>query len=462
MQPDFHKPSALFYFCALDLAASFVFGGGTLNSYLGNIFLQLLSLPVLFTALCRLLEASPPLSLQAAIFILCASLAVPIVQLAPLPHVAWTGLPMREEVVNALTSVGGGSDWAPLSLAPEATWQAALAMLPPVSIFFGVAMLDNRERWNLTIVTLIFGVLNATVGLLQFAQSGGAASLNFYGGQAGEAVGFFANRDHFSALLYSLSVFAAMWLARVGANLYTNHRQRGINTDALIRLVVIFPLLAMLIATVILARSRAGAILAMLALLASWILQPRAAAGARGANGRGIYVGFTSLAAVFGLQYGIYRLLERFDADSLTDARIPIAIATARLVVSTMPFGVGLGAFPRFYAAQEEPRQLISNAYVNHAHNDFLELFLETGAFGVMLVIAWGWWCLVRCVDVWQLSGGEQGPEDWRLLGRASSVIIGLLGIHSVVDYPLRAGGLLMLLGFCFALLTPGRVEKSN
>ena len=46
-----------------------------------------------------------------------------------------------------------------------------------------------------------------------------------------------------------------------------------------------------------------------------------------------------------------------------------------------MPVGAGLGTFVPVYAMFEKPEQ-VSLFYVNRAHNDVLELWLETGVAG--------------------------------------------------------------------------------
>ncbi|WP_245463625.1 MULTISPECIES: O-antigen ligase family protein [unclassified Mesorhizobium] len=50
--------------------------------------------------------------------------------------------------------------------------------------------------------------------------------------------------------------------------------------------------------------------------------------------------------------------------------------------------GVGFGSFPKVYQIYEKG-EMIFKPYVNHAHNDYLELALEAGAPVVFLVAAY-------------------------------------------------------------------------
>ena len=59
---------------------------------------------------------------------------------------------------------------------------------------------------------LAVGVLSVLVGLIQVAQGQESPFRFFAITNPTEAVGFFANRNHFAALLYCLMVFALAWI----------------------------------------------------------------------------------------------------------------------------------------------------------------------------------------------------------------------------------------------------------
>ena len=74
-------------------------------------------------------------------------------------------------------------------------------------------------------------------------------------------------------------------------------------------------------------------------------------------------------------------LLPRFVAEAGEDVRAKAlsGIITGGLAYS--PLGSGLGTFEDIYRTQERP-ETVTNAFLNHAHNDYLELWLETGLVG--------------------------------------------------------------------------------
>ena len=99
----------------------------------------------------------------------------------------------------------------PISVSPQATWLSALSLVPPLAIFFCTLLLAYRERRLLSLIVIAVGMVSVFVGLIQVAQ-GQESPLRFFAiTNPTEAVGFFANRNHFAALLYCLMVFAIAW-----------------------------------------------------------------------------------------------------------------------------------------------------------------------------------------------------------------------------------------------------------
>jgi hypothetical protein len=118
-----------------------------------------------------------------------------------------------------------------------------------------------------------------------------------------------------------------------------------------------------------------------------------------------------------------------------------------------MPLGSGLGTFVPVYAMFEKPEDTIADTYANHAHNDVLELWLNTGLVGLVLIGMFVVWLALRSVQIWRSSAPEGASElDWTL-ARAATIIMGLLIAHSLVDYPLRTGAMMAVMAFASALL---------
>jgi tetratricopeptide (TPR) repeat protein len=86
--------------------------------------------------------------------------------------------------------------------------------------------------------------------------------------------------------------------------------------------------------------------------------------------------------------------------------------------------------------------------YVNHAHNDFIETWLEAGWPGAFLIAAFTCWWIGASVKIWR---GVRTPHTG--LALAGAVVVGLLLAHSAVDYPLRTPALATMLAFACGLM---------
>src|SRR5262249_16973998 len=141
-----------------------------------------------------------------------------------------------------------------------------------------------------------------------------------------------------------------------------------------------------------------------------------------------------------------------FAIDPMEDARIAFARNTIAAAKAYMPFGSGVGTFVSVYPQFEPPHDAISNVYANHAHNDLLELCLESGVSSVLLAVAFVAWFVSRSKKLWWSPPIDVRPIDV-LLARAATIAIPLIVAHSVVDYPLRTGAMMVVFGFASALL---------
>ena len=174
-------------------------------------------------------------------------------------------------------------------------------------------------------------------------------------------------------------------------------------------------------------------------------------AGSRATLNKKVLLGALAVAVIFSLQFALYRVLER--ASDLTQDDRPIfARTTIEAAIANMPIGSGMGTFVPVYAMFEKPQDA-SPAYVNHAHNDILEVSLETGVLGLLLMGLFAAWLVPRSVEIWRSAPAAGANDlDWSL-ARAATIVVGLIIVHSLFDYPLRTGAMMAVMAFACALL---------
>ena len=134
-----------------------------------------------------------------------------------------------------------------------------------------------------------------------------------------------------------------------------------------------------------------------------------------------LLLGLAVLTTLLVVQFGLYRVLERFADDPLADGRIPFARNTIEAALAFFPVGSGLGTFTVVYPTFEKTNDLMANTFANHAHNDLLELWLEAGVPGAVVAALCAIWILQQTLRVWRAASWGTRSVDL-LLARAASI----------------------------------------
>ena len=447
------------------IIASLILGGGTRPGFLSDVILQLISLPLLLVVLWQSLDQPTSRQMRWAYAFCFALITVPFIQLIPLPPAIWTLLSNREPIALSYDLVGHDLPWRPISVSPHATWLSLISLIPPVSIFLAILMLSHQERRQLSLIIIALGLISVFLGLIQVAQ-GPESSLRFFDyTNLTEAVGFFANRNHYSALLYSVMLFAAVWVIAKMNTSSSNVDEQTYDTTRVLILLAGFTIIVAFIGAQTIARSRAGLGLTIVALIGIVALSLAKDQRANRSDSPSLFIltptklmaGATLLAVIFATQFALFRVMERFAKDPLTDARIPFTRNTLEAAEAFIPFGSGMGSFVQVYGIFEKPEDALASAYGNRAHNDIAEIWLETGGMGAMLMALFLIWLIWRAYKIWR-SPDSDVPEINRELAKAASIVIFLLIAHSLVDYPLRTGAIMAIMAFaCGILIDPVR-----
>lgn len=458
------RPSVAFSLCAFTLLASLLLGGGTRGGFLSDAILELIAIPVFLLTLTSLIATPWKQSNRSAAWALllcCAIALLPLLQLIPLPPWVWERLPHRQDMIMVFGLVGRQPPWLPISVAPNGTWLSALSLLPPLAVFLGVIQLNYRERRLMSLFFLAVGVVAAMVGLLQVAQ-GSSSPLRFFAlTNQSEAVGFFANRNHFAALLYVLVMFASAWATEAAFTAGSWRDLRSLQSSSFAVLTASLLVLIVVMAAETITRSRAGLglmIIGMFGGIALPLSDRRRTAGAAAVK---LMVGAVAVVTLLAVQFALYRILDSFALDPLEGARPIFAKNTITAAMAYMPFGSGFGTFMSIYPMFERAQDTLANTYANHAHNDFLEVWLEGGIGAVAILAGFLCWFVLRLRAMWSRPARGMREIDV-LLGRAATVAIGLTIAHCFVDYPLRTDAMMAALAFCCALLIEPLGAASN
>jgi O-antigen ligase len=288
--------------------------------------------------------------------------------------------------------------------------------------------LDFRGRLLLAQLVVGIACASALLGLLQFAAGGTDLHL-FRTTSENSAVGLFANRNHQAVLMAcALPILAAVTSIRLRQEEQRSARLRGITLSAAVLL------LMGLAAT----GSRMGLLLGVIGLASAaaiWAVRPEGL-GIRRLRSRAWLIGaglagaaIASVAVLIARSGSFARLMNDPLGQTRADAIGPILKATR----SFLPFGSGFGTFEPVYR-RFEPDSLLSNVYLNQAHNEPLQLALEGGIPALVLLLLFlAWW-----VHAAFRSVRPRGSASRRAVGIAMTATTFILMLSSLVDYPLR------------------------
>jgi O-antigen ligase len=416
--------------------------GGSAQGIWANMALQLIGIGILaWSAGARTGEPLLPPARQLLI-IAMIGVAIVAVQLVPLPPSVWPHLAGRARIADGYGILGLSIPSEALSLTPYRSLDSLLGLIPALALFCAIVRLKAYRTSWLSAALLAGTVAGILLGALQVASSG--KWYLYEDTNYGVAVGFFANANHMAILL----VMALPFLAAVAGSARSGNRQRNAS-------VVTMACAAALVILVGIAlnRSLAAYGLALPVIVTSaLLLLPQKS---RFRPWAFVLAGLLVLGAVGVIATSATRS-DQFGQDAATSvlSREEMASTTARAIGDFMPWGSGLGSFRSVYQLYES-RDYITNTYVVHAHDDYLELTLELGLAGVLLMIAFLVWWARATWRSWRFA-------DAGLYARAGSIASAAVLIHSLVDFPLRTAGISAAFAMCLALLVERRAPVAH
>ncbi len=297
-------------------------------------------------------------------------------------------------------------------------------------MFVGTLHLDRDAQLKLLVLIVAAALVSAILAMIQ-AQD--AMWLTLYDTpNPTKGKGIFANKNH-NAVMLVLAIPLAALVGRTTTML----RQRK---TQIVATGIVIAVLAVSVAGCL---SRAGLTLLPLALascvplLGGWGLvrqHPRITI----ALAVVLLVGLVVIAQSSIAQ----ETLDRFGASR--EGRYVFWPDVLTAIRQFLPWGSGFGTFVPVFRMTES-LNAVHQTYTNHAHSDFMEIVLEAGVAGLVLLLGFIMWL---AATAWRRLHGRMGTSDFAPMLTAF-VGIGLLLAASIVDYPLRT----LLLACVFAVL---------
>jgi hypothetical protein len=425
-------------FASFFLLVALLLGGATRREVLSSDIVALAALPRLAWSIWRMRQGPLPDGWRGPLWLAGGLVVVGLLQLIPLPPAIWTLLPSRGSIAADMLTAGLQPGWEPLSLSPQATEHSLIALIPGLAMFAAALQLSAEDRSRLLWLLLAVGLVSVLIGFIQVLQ-GEHSPLRFYAvTNPTPAVGFFANPNHRASLRV---VSRAAPPAPPTAAALTRPLPRW-------RLGAALAMLLILLVGDGLTQSRSG--LLLLAPLTVGVVALAWRAGLHRKLSRTALVGvslagLTVLALALVAFHGAAGRLTSGFSDELRFKAFGVIV---RAIGDYMPFGSGFGTFVPVYKMFESPA-VMQNTYVNHAHDDWLEIILEGGVPAVALLVGFLIWWGRAGLALWRKAGGRD------TLVRGAWLMTALLLIHAFLDYPLRSTAVMCVFALACAMLVP-------
>jgi O-antigen ligase len=436
--------SRLYWTLGAFLVLVFLTGGGSRSDIQSLVILRPVAIIICGMAMWTLTWQQ--VKNRRFLFLMAAALfALPLLHLIPLPPAIWHLLPGRTLIEEIDKAAGLGDIWRPISMVPSATWNAFYSLFVPLAVLLLGVQLSRADLFRLLPLILGLGLLSGFWGLLQTIGDPEGPLYLYRITSNGSAVGFFANRNHQAILIAMMFPMLAVY-ASAGIETYEKARFRGY--VALAAGVVLIPLL-------LVTGSRAGLVVGIIGLLAAvglyrrpTVTVPKKRVGKK--------LDLRWLLGVFAviLLGGLTIIMSRAEAfqriaapDQIEDLRFQMWPYIVDMAWKYFPIGSGIGSFVEVYQI-DEPDILLSPTYVNHVHNDWLEVFMTAGLPGLLIVaIAFAGYLKASFAALFRGNSSRSELSFARL----SVAVLAIMALGSVGDYPLRTPFLACI--FVIALL---------
>lgn len=421
--------------------------GGSAQGVWGNMILRLLAPLIIAWALIERQDEPWPRSIRQLLVIVGAAVLLVLLQMVPLPVSIWSTLAGRDLVVDGYRLLGMGPSSMSWSLAPYDTLETLLALLPALGMLIAVVAFRRYSREWLAVAMIAGTFAGVLLGALQVSSADPATSPWYFYRHSnfGVATGFFANGNHMASLLMVTIPF----IAALGA---TIRKRPGDFRKRSAGLALVIGGLIVVVLGIALNGSLAAFGLGLPVLLASALLL--FGAGDRLARRAIVGVALVSLASLAFLWASPVSRGDQLGASVSLSTRQTILANSVELAERFGRVGTGLGTFAKAYPLTEDPTK-VDRVYVNHAHNDYVELAIETGLPGTVLILLFlVWWGVT-------VAGMARSPaaDPYAYAGAIASAA---LLLHSLVDYPLRTAALSAVFALCLALIVTSRRTAQN
>lgn len=382
-------------------------------------------------------------------------LFVAIMYLIPLPAEYVSGLSGHSIIreIDAHSDLSG--NWRPISMAPLASFNALSSLSVPMAVLLIGIQLNKADQYRLLPVLIVLGLLSGVMGFVQAISPGDGPTYLYRITNFGASVGFFANRNHQA---FMLAICPPMLAVLATSSLYNQSNKKITRIFCLAFAVITIPLLSI-------TGSRAGILIGISSIFVSIFIYQfdgKSKLDSKKTNSylnTILFVLIVMLLALFSVIFARAEAVDRlFVTDASSELRFqfwPIALQAG---YDYFPIGSGLGSFVSVFNIVENNNS-IAHYYINHAHNEYIEFFIEGGII-VIFIFLLSLILFLKKIKLMIFSKIKSGTAY--IFEFLAIVLIVFFVFSSFVDYPLRVPFLASVFMICVIWLVGKPSSKTQ
>lgn len=416
------------------LTVVFATGGSARNDAVQTVFLYPVSLAFLGCAMLTIQRhhIADNISLLCLIAAILALPALHLVALVPsltesASDTAYFIFQSRSPIADVVAT------GTPLTPSSAGGWHSVQTLVIPLTVTLLGIQIDKEKKFFILSFLIFLSTMSGLLGLLQSISSPTAPIYFYQVSNSGAAVGLFANRNHAATLLACLFPMLSAYASSDHISAGENRRQRLIAAGIG---VILVPL-------ILVTGSRSGLLMAVVGLVGAALIYRAPVKFQSPMHGRITKTrdlrGFLAAFVAIGLALTTFLLsraeaVERIFNQDVSESRAEFLLVSQKIFYDHFPWGVGPGTFVETYQFIE-PTYLLDPSYLNRLHNDWAETALTFGAPGIIILFVGLLSYCRRSYRLWSISASSRRSLK---LGRMASIALGIIGLASFSDYPLR------------------------
>lgn len=370
-----------------------------------------------------------------------------VFQMVPLANPVLCKLsPMVLQIRHA-ADVESGSSYT-ISMIPFLTYRELLQWTA-YTFFYLLAVNFNSRRWLYRIMwtIVLIASFEAMYGLYQcWSEKHEIFGFkNIYSGDF--ATGTFINKNHFAAFLEAILPFVVLlFLSKLDELRYYHKSFKELlysfASERNIPYILIPFVTVLILVAIVFSGSRGGFLSLFISISLFFFLSFLKKKKEILKIGLSVLVLFVVLVSLWLPMGNISKVTARFQTVSKSFQERQEIWADSLAMASEFPFfGVGLGVFAEAYPKYNQSFKVVEKKFVNHAHNEYLELLCEAGLVGFFILVLGGLLALIGALRKYNYI--------------RAVLIYGVLciSIHNFFDFNLHIPANFLMYLFLFAML---------